>query len=75
MGNSPADTTTERLLIVFFKELPAPFIEHVRRKFPEAQLTVHQSQKNVPIPQGWLTSNILSSTSVLTKKNYGAMQH
>lgn len=59
MGNSPADTTTERLLIVFFKELPAPFIEHVQRKFPEAELTVHQSRKDVPIPRGWLTNTII----------------
>lgn len=53
MGNLPTETTTERLLIVFFKELPPPFIEDVRRKFPEAELTVYKSHKGVPIPRGW----------------------
>lgn len=74
MGDLPPDITTERLLIVFFKELPVPFIEHVRRKFPDAELTVHQSQKGVLIPRGWLIITIILYISVLTNKNYGTMQ-
>lgn len=44
---------TERLLVTFFKEIPAPLVAHIERQFPEAEVTIYQSQKGVPVPRGW----------------------
>ena len=43
----------ERLLVTFFKEIPAPLVAHIQRQFPETEVTIYQSQKGVPVPRGW----------------------
>ena len=66
----------ERLFIVFFKELPATLVEHFRRQFREAELTIHQSHKGVPVPRGWCSPVLLHQISFirLTNKSYGEMR-
>ncbi|KAJ5781202.1 hypothetical protein N7457_006362 [Penicillium paradoxum] len=45
-----AGLSLERVLIVFFQKFPASLEEHVRRKFSDAEVTIYQSQDNVPVP-------------------------
>lgn len=62
MGDAAA-TATERLLVIFFKELPAALAVHIQRQFPEAEVTTYQSQKGVPVPRGWFDYDMPTSIS------------
>lgn len=53
MGDAPAKT--ERLLIVFIRDLPTSLIDEIKAKFPNYELTVYRSDKGVPIPRGRYT--------------------
>jgi len=52
MGDAAIEKT-ERLLVTFFKEISTPLVAHIKHQFPEAEVTIYQSQKGVPVPRGW----------------------
>lgn len=42
----------EQLLIAFMHDLPAAVIEHIRAKFPTADITIIHLERMAPIPSG-----------------------
>jgi hypothetical protein len=40
--------------MIFYPEMPASLQEHIRRKFSDAEVTIHVSQRSVPVPAGIL---------------------
>lgn len=52
MGEAPRDT--ERVLLIFYQELPQELIGDIQRKFSDAELTIYKSRgfEGIPVPPG-----------------------
>jgi alanine-alpha-ketoisovalerate/valine-pyruvate aminotransferase len=42
----------ERVLIVFYQEMPDELQKDIRSKFSDAEVTIHKSEGGVPVPPG-----------------------
>lgn len=43
---------SERVLIVFYQEMPASLEAHIRHKFADAEVAIYRPEKGVPVPAG-----------------------
>lgn len=52
MGEAPLNT--ERVLLIFYQELPQELIGDIKRKFSDAELTIYKSRgfEDIPVPAG-----------------------
>lgn len=60
MGEAPRDT--ERVLLIFYQELPQELIGDIQRKFSDAELTIYKSRgfEGIPVPPGMRSVEVLS---------------
>lgn len=58
MGEAPF--SSESVLVIFFRDLPAALVQDIRRKFSDAEVTVYKSrvQEGIPVPPGMLPARI-----------------
>lgn len=55
-----ASFSSERVLVIFFRDLPAALVQDIRRKFADAEVTVYKSRvhEGIPVPPGMLPARI-----------------
>ncbi|KAJ5818828.1 hypothetical protein N7474_004419 [Penicillium riverlandense] len=64
MGEAPL--SKERLLVIFYQELPASLVGYIKSKFSNAEVTVYRPIKDVPVPSDlWHNATVLVTFTTL----------